>query len=135
MPMTEAAIDTGLTRDVLYRWSERLEGGEHPALEPCAYYKPFVETGSGRRSVDWPWAVRWRRWIAVTATSASEPPRAPVSEEPRHEPEKALIPLALFLVASWRCLAIGLTRDPWVALATGSASDAPQFTVSSWLQP
>ncbi len=42
MPMTEAAIDTGLTRDVYVSLGERLEGGEHPAWAVRVYYKPFV---------------------------------------------------------------------------------------------
>ena len=42
MPMTEAAIDTGLTRDVYVSLGERLEAGEHPAWAVRVYYKPFV---------------------------------------------------------------------------------------------
>ncbi|WP_298213157.1 heme lyase CcmF/NrfE family subunit [Acidovorax sp.] len=42
MPMTEAAIDTGLTRDVYVSLGERLQGGDHPAWAMRVYYKPFV---------------------------------------------------------------------------------------------
>jgi cytochrome c-type biogenesis protein CcmF len=42
MPMTEAAIDTGLTRDVYVALGERLEGGASPAWAMRVYYKPFV---------------------------------------------------------------------------------------------
>ena len=42
MPMTEAAIDTGLTRDVYVSLGEQLEAGEHPAWAVRVYHKPFV---------------------------------------------------------------------------------------------
>lgn len=42
MPMTEAAIDTGLTRDVYVSLGERLAGGDAPAWAMRVYYKPFV---------------------------------------------------------------------------------------------
>jgi cytochrome c-type biogenesis protein CcmF len=42
MPMTEAAIDTSLTRDVYVSLGERLEGGASPAWAMRVYYKPFV---------------------------------------------------------------------------------------------
>jgi cytochrome c-type biogenesis protein CcmF len=42
MPMTEAAIDTGLTRDVYVSLGERLQDGDHPAWAMRVYYKPFV---------------------------------------------------------------------------------------------
>ncbi|MBS0505829.1 MAG: heme lyase CcmF/NrfE family subunit [Proteobacteria bacterium] len=42
MPMTEAAIDTGLTRDVYVSLGERLDAGEHPAWAVRVYHKPFV---------------------------------------------------------------------------------------------
>jgi cytochrome c-type biogenesis protein CcmF len=44
MPMTEAAIDAGLTRDVYVSLGEPLEG---KAWAVRVYYKPFV---------DWIWA-------------------------------------------------------------------------------
>jgi cytochrome c-type biogenesis protein CcmF len=42
MPMTEAAIDSGPTRDVYVSLGERLEGGGTPAWAMRVYYKPFV---------------------------------------------------------------------------------------------
>ena len=42
MPMTEAAIDTSLTRDVYVSLGERLEGGDRPAWAMRVYHKPFI---------------------------------------------------------------------------------------------
>ncbi|MDP2371825.1 heme lyase CcmF/NrfE family subunit [Rhodoferax sp.] len=42
MPMTEAAIDTGLTRDVYVSLGERLEDGANPAWAMRVYHKPFI---------------------------------------------------------------------------------------------
>jgi cytochrome c-type biogenesis protein CcmF len=42
MPMTEAAIDAGLTRDVYVSLGERLSGGEPVAWAMRVYHKPFV---------------------------------------------------------------------------------------------
>jgi cytochrome c-type biogenesis protein CcmF len=42
MPMTEAAIDTNLTRDVYVSLGERLEGGDNPAWAMRVYHKPFI---------------------------------------------------------------------------------------------
>ena len=42
MPMTEAAIDTNLTRDVYVSLGERLEGGDSPAWAMRVYHKPFI---------------------------------------------------------------------------------------------
>ena len=42
MPMTEAAIDTSLTRDVYVSLGERLEGGDSPAWAMRVYHKPFI---------------------------------------------------------------------------------------------
>lgn len=42
MPMTEAAIDSSLTRDVYVSLGEQLEGGNNPAWAMRVYYKPFV---------------------------------------------------------------------------------------------
>ena len=42
MPMTQAAIDTTLTRDVYVSMGERLEGGDTPAWAMRVYHKPFV---------------------------------------------------------------------------------------------
>ena len=42
MPMTQAAIDTGWTRDVYVSLGERLEGGDGQAWAMRVYHKPFV---------------------------------------------------------------------------------------------
>lgn len=42
MPMTEAAIDTSLTRDVYVSLGERLEGGTNTAWAMRVYHKPFI---------------------------------------------------------------------------------------------
>jgi len=42
MPMTEAAIDTSLVRDVYVSLGERLEDGPNPAWAMRVYHKPFV---------------------------------------------------------------------------------------------
>jgi len=42
MPMTQAAIDTTLTRDVYVSLGEPLEDGPTPAWAMRVYYKPFV---------------------------------------------------------------------------------------------
>jgi cytochrome c-type biogenesis protein CcmF len=42
MPMTQAAIDTTLTRDVYVSLGEPLEGGDKPAWAMRVYHKPFV---------------------------------------------------------------------------------------------
>ncbi len=42
MPMTEAAIDSGLTRDVYVSLGEKLEGTGKPAWAMRVYHKPFV---------------------------------------------------------------------------------------------
>jgi cytochrome c-type biogenesis protein CcmF len=42
MPMTEAAIDTGPTRDIYVSLGEKLEGEGKPAWAMRVYYKPFI---------------------------------------------------------------------------------------------
>ena len=42
MPMTQASIDTGWTRDVYVSLGERLEGGDGQACAMRVYHKPFV---------------------------------------------------------------------------------------------
>ncbi|MDD2712351.1 MAG: cytochrome c-type biogenesis CcmF C-terminal domain-containing protein, partial [Simplicispira sp.] len=42
MPMTEAAIDSGLTRDVYVSLGEKLESGATPAWAMRVYHKPFI---------------------------------------------------------------------------------------------
>ncbi len=42
MPMTEAAIDTSLTRDVYVSLGEKLEGEGKPAWAMRVYHKPFI---------------------------------------------------------------------------------------------
>ncbi len=43
MPMTETAIDSGLTRDVYVSLGERLDNSATPAWSVRVYYKPFVD--------------------------------------------------------------------------------------------
>ena len=42
MPMTEAAIDTGWTRDVYVSLGEQIEPGPNPAWAVRVYHKPYV---------------------------------------------------------------------------------------------
>ena len=42
MPMTEAAIDSGVSRDVYVSLGERLEDGPNPAWAIRVYHKPFI---------------------------------------------------------------------------------------------
>jgi cytochrome c-type biogenesis protein CcmF len=42
MPMTEAAIDSGVSRDVYVSLGERLEDGPNPAWAVRVYHKPFI---------------------------------------------------------------------------------------------
>jgi cytochrome c-type biogenesis protein CcmF len=42
MPMTEAAIDTNLTRDVYVSLGEKLDGAGPPAWAMRVYHKPFI---------------------------------------------------------------------------------------------
>lgn len=42
MPMTEAAIDSGLTRDLYVSMGEMLEGGSTEQWSVRVYFKPFV---------------------------------------------------------------------------------------------
>ena len=43
MPMTQAAIDTGFTRDVYVSLGDRLDDGPAPSWAVRVYYKPFVD--------------------------------------------------------------------------------------------
>ena len=73
MPMTQAAIDTTLTRDVYVSLGERLEGGDGTAWAVRVYYKPFVSwiwagcllmaLGGGMAMLD----RRYRRKVAASA--------------------------------------------------------------------
>jgi cytochrome c-type biogenesis protein CcmF len=78
MPMTEAAIDTNLIRDVYVSLGERLEGGDTPAWAMRVYHKPFITwiwsgcllmaLGGAMAALD----RRYRRKLATaTATAAS----------------------------------------------------------------
>jgi cytochrome c-type biogenesis protein CcmF len=76
MPMTEAAIDTGLTRDVYVSLGERLESGANPAWAMRVYHKPFVTwiwggcllmaLGGAMAALD----RRYRRKVASAAQAA-----------------------------------------------------------------
>jgi cytochrome c-type biogenesis protein CcmF len=77
MPMTEAAIDTGLTRDVYVSLGERLEGGANPAWAMRVYHKPFITwiwggcllmaLGGAMAALD----RRYRRKVASAANAAA----------------------------------------------------------------
>ena len=76
MPMTQAAIDTSLVRDVYVSLGEPLEGGTQPAWAMRVYYKPFVSwiwvgclmmaLGGIMAALD----RRYRRKIAVNAATS-----------------------------------------------------------------
>ena len=73
MPMTQAAIDTTLTRDVYVSLGERLEGGDGSAWAVRVYHKPFVTwiwagclfmaLGGAMAALD----KRYRRKVAASA--------------------------------------------------------------------
>jgi cytochrome c-type biogenesis protein CcmF len=75
MPMTQAAIDTGWTRDVYVSLGERLEGGDSPAWAMRVYSKPFVSwiwggcllmaLGGAMAALD----RRYRRKVVAPATT------------------------------------------------------------------
>ena len=77
MPMTEAAIDTSLTRDVYVSLGERLSGDGVPAWAMRVYYKPFVSwiwggavlmaLGGGLAALD----RRYRKKRAAAAANAA----------------------------------------------------------------
>ena len=77
MPMTEAAIDTNLTRDVYVSLGERLEGGDKPAWAMRVYHKPFIvwiwggcllmALGGAMAALD----RRYRRKMAATTPPAN----------------------------------------------------------------
>ena len=77
MPMTEAAIDTSLTRDVYVSLGERLSGDGAPAWAMRVYYKPFVSwiwggavlmaLGGGLAALD----RRYRKKRATAAANAA----------------------------------------------------------------
>lgn len=76
MPMTEAAIDSGLTRDVYVSLGEKLEGPGEPAWAVRVYHKPFVPwiwvgclfmaLGGAMAALD----KRYRRKLAAKLTRA-----------------------------------------------------------------
>ena len=76
MPMTEAAIDSGLTRDVYVSLGEKLEGPGEPAWAVRVYHKPFVPwiwvgclfmaLGGAMAALD----KRYRRKLAAKLTGA-----------------------------------------------------------------
>ncbi len=74
MPMTQAAIDTGLTRDVYVSLGERLEGGDGNAWAVRVYHKPFVSwiwAGCLFMALGGAMAVLDRRYRRKTAPSAA----------------------------------------------------------------
>jgi cytochrome c-type biogenesis protein CcmF len=76
MPMTEAAIDSGFTRDVYVSLGEKLEDGAKPAWAMRVYHKPFVPwiwvgcmfmaLGGAMAALD----KRYRRKVAAKLTGA-----------------------------------------------------------------
>src|SRR4029078_12162572 len=69
MPMTEAAIDTGLTRDVCVSRGDPLDGS---AWAVRVYYKPFV---------DWIWGGCLLMALGGLCALADRRRRAPVTSE------------------------------------------------------
>lgn len=72
MPMTEAAIDTNLIRDVYVSLGEKLEGGDRPAWAMRVYHKPFITwiwTGCLLMALGGGMAVLDRRYRKKTASS------------------------------------------------------------------
>lgn len=77
MPMTEAAIDTRLTRDVYVSLGERLQDDPHPAWAMRVYHKPFVSwiwggcvlmaLGGAMAALD----RRYRKKVAPTASASA----------------------------------------------------------------
>jgi cytochrome c-type biogenesis protein CcmF len=75
MPMTEAAIDSGLTRDVYVSLGEKLDDSATPAWAMRVYHKPFVPwiwvgcflmaLGGGMAALD----KRYRKKLAVKLTT------------------------------------------------------------------
>jgi cytochrome c-type biogenesis protein CcmF len=77
MPMTEAAIDSNLIRDVYVSLGEPLEGGSSPAWAMRVYHKPFVSwiwggcllmaLGGAMAALD----RRYRRKVTASAGAAN----------------------------------------------------------------
>ena len=134
--MTEAAIDTGLTRDLYVSLGEPVGDG---AWGVRVYYKPFV---------DWIWGgcfvmalggllaladrrYRLRRQVAQSIARRSR--RARMSA-PHEERSSSSIPLVVF-VALAVFLAVGLTRDPREVPSPLIGKPAPAFRSSSLHEP
>ena len=79
MPMTEAAIDSSLTRDVYVSLGEKLDDGPTSAWAMRVYHKPFVTwiwvgclimaLGGGMAALD----RRYRKKLSSAATAATAP--------------------------------------------------------------
>ena len=88
MPMTEAAIDSGITRDVYVSLGERLEGGDNPAWAMRVYHKPFINwiwggallmaLGGGMAALDR--RYRKKRTASAAASASVNAPPAPLAE-------------------------------------------------------
>ena len=79
MPMTEAAIDTNLTRDVYVSLGERLEGGDNPAWAMRVYHKPFITWiwgGCLLMALGGAMAALDRRYRRKVNASVTQPPLA-----------------------------------------------------------
>ena len=79
-PMTEAAIDTGFTRDLYVALGEPVEGG---AWILRVYYKPFV---------DWIWGGALLMALGGLLAATDRRYRAPVTRAASHAPAAASPP-------------------------------------------
>ena len=125
--MTEAAIDTGLARDLYVSLGEPVGDG---AWGVRVYHKPFV---------DWIWggclhdgAGRLPRALATAATAAQgrdgarSAPRPPQARE-AHEGAQVRRPARASSSALAAFLAVGLTRDPREVPSPFIGKPAPAF--------
>jgi cytochrome c-type biogenesis protein CcmF len=109
MPMTEAFIDPGLTRDIYVSLGDPLEGGDG-AWSVRVYYKPFVSWiwgGVVMMALGGLLAASDRRYRLTAKAARAGKPGRPGSRLLK----RFLIPLAVFLVLVV-FLAVGLNRDP-----------------------
>ena len=95
MPMTEAAIDTGIARDIYVSLGERLEGGPNPAWAVRVYHKPFVvwiwvgclimAFGGGMAALD----RRYRKKLAHRTETTPSLDKPVVKAKPKSKPVTA----------------------------------------------
>ena len=123
-PMTEAAIDTGFTRDLYVSLGEPVEG---EAWIVRVYFKPFV---------DWIWggclmmalggllAASDRRYRATRPRP--RPPTRRAGEPTDMKSLRFIVPLAIFVVLVG-FLAVGLKLDPHKVPSPLIGKPAPTF--------